>query len=143
MDAIKRAELPRGQYNQADHYRSMLGLQLPDNMAVYVGEYYSNIQLNVCNTDAENGYGYRITKDLRIMRPYEKCTRCGYHSLWNPDDSESRCRRHTLTRGWDTVFSYEFGSPITLEDAFQQFLDKQTDDWRAPVVPCHTSDRIY
>lgn len=124
-------------YNEADHFRNILGVQLPDNMAIYAGTYYSNIQLNICNTDAINGYGHYITKDLQIMRPYKKCTRCGYHSLWNPDDSESQCMRHTLVSGWDTVFSYKFGCKMSMEHAFQIFLDKQTEDWRFPVVPYH------
>ena len=112
-------------------------LWLPDNVAQYFNENHTTIDISVCNTDVEQGYGVRITKCLRILRPFCRCNNCGYHSLWNPDDTESKCRRHTYTKGWDTVFSYtlEIGEhKMSLEKAFDEFLKRQPDRLTLPVI---------
>ena len=114
-------------------------LWLPDNVAQYFNENHTTIDISVCNTDVEQGYGVRITKCLRILRPFCRCNNCGYHSLWNPDDTESKCRRHTYTKGWDTVFSYtlEIGEhKMSLEKAFDEFLKRQPDRLTLPVIRC-------
>jgi hypothetical protein len=84
------------------------------------------MQININTVDVENGYGRRIIQNLRIMRPFCKCNRCGYHSLWNPDDSKSKCLRHTYEKGYDTVFTYTIDSgeqkAISLESAFDEYL---------------------
>lgn len=100
--------------------------EIPDKMAIWLYEHYSNLQINVCNTDVECGYGIRRSGNVKIALPYERCNRCGYHSLWNPDDSEEGCRarggRHTLQRGWDDVFSWNIEGGWSLEDAFDSFI---------------------
>lgn len=122
-------------YSRAEHGRQVLGIeQLPDNIAEYMLSFHSNLQYNVSSTDVENGYGLRIEKRLRIMRPYRRCIRCGYHSLWNPDDSKSKCLRHTYEKGWDTVFSWNPESGVELERAFSIFLESQDADDSKPVV---------
>ena len=131
---VETLEKKAKKLSEADRNRQWLGISLPDNMALYTGVHHCNIQLNISSTDVERGYGRRVEKRLYIMLPYEKCSRCGYHSLWNPDDRESRCSRHTITRGWDKVFSYDFDSCVPLEKAFQQFLDKQPDREWMPTV---------
>lgn len=113
----------------ANHYRSITGLQsLPDNLAAYCGQHYCNIQMNICLTDVECGYGERISGNVALMMPYKKCRRCGYHTLWNPDDTESKCNRHNYDRGYDTVFSYDIENRyhnFSLEQAFDMFLKAQ------------------
>lgn len=112
----------------ANHYRRLSGIKnLPDNFAAYCSEHYCNVQINVCLTDVECGYGERISGNIKIMLPYKECTRCGYHSLWNPDDTESKCLRHNYKRGYDTVFCYDIENRnhISLEQAFDVFLKEQ------------------
>ena len=123
-------------YTSAQHYRDITGIEnLPDNVAEYLNSHYSNIQFDVCKTDVENGYGERITRRVSIMLPYKRCTNCGYHSLWKPDDSESHCRRHTYAKGWDTVFSFDMDKGGNLEEAFAEFLKRQPKSETEPVVP--------
>lgn len=118
--------------------RSFTGIvDIPDNLAEYMMRYHSNLQANVCVTDVENGYGVRVTKSIRLMRPFCKCNRCGYHSLWNPDDSDSKCLRHTYTKGWDTVFSWNPDSGVSIEDAFSEYLELQSTDESKPVIALH------
>ena len=110
---------------------------LPDNVAQYFNEYYCTIEVSICHTDVECGYGCRISRCFKVLRPYCKCSRCGYHSLWNPDDTQSKCLRHTYTRGWDTVFAYMIDTGETkpsLEVMFDEFLKKQPDSDYLPVV---------
>ena len=118
--------------------RERSGIQwLPDNIAQYFNEKHCTIEISVCHTDVENGYGCRITQCFRILRPYCRCNRCGYHSLWNPDDSNSKCLRHTYEKGWDTVFLYTLGAgevKMPLEVAFEEFLSKQPKSEYLPTV---------
>lgn len=114
---------------------------LPDNVVNYCGQYYSNIEIDLCNTDVECGYGVRISGGVKVMRPYNRCTNCGYHSLWNPDDSESKCLRHTYVKGWDTVFSWSIESDMELEKAFDCFLAMQPKDPHGRVVAAKFTGR--
>lgn len=123
------------------HGRERSGLPwLPENVAQYFNEHHCTLEISICHTDVECGYGVRITKCFRVLRPYCKCSRCGYHSLWNPDDSNSKCLRHSYTRGWDTVFSYSLDTgekKIAFEAAFDVFLSKQPKQETMPVIPVH------
>ena len=121
------------------HGRELSGIDwLPDNIARYFAEHHATIDISVCHTDVECGYGDRITKSFRVLLPFCKCQRCGYHSLWNPDDSGSKCLRHTYTQGWDVVFSYTLDTgekKLSLQNAFDEFLSLQSDgSARLPVV---------
>lgn len=124
----------------AQRGRELSGIEwLPDNISQYFNEYHATIDISICHTDVEQGYGTRITKRFRVLRPFCKCLRCGYHSLWNPDDSGSKCLRHTYSKGWDTVFSYTLDAgeqKVSLQDAFDDFLRHQPDEeaWALPVV---------
>ena len=103
---------------------------LPDNLAAYFNDRYCAIDISVCNTDVECGYGVRITKRLQVLHPYNECRRCGYHSLFNPDDTNSKCNRHSYKKGWAVVFSYSLDSgeqKMSLEDAFSMFLKDNPD----------------
>ena len=123
------------------HGRERSGFSwLPGNVANYFNENYCTIEISVCNTDAECGYGYRINKCFRILRPYCKCNNCSYHSLWNPDDSDSKCKRHTYTKGWDCVFSYSLDGAedkISLDEAFDLFLQRQSKLAYEPIKELH------
>lgn len=128
-----------GQKEYAEHYskRNPMYKCLPDNMIVWLNEHYSNVQFNVCNTDAVNGYGVNITFSVHVYVPFEKCNRCAYHSIWNPDDTQDGCRarggRHRLQRGWDEVFSWTSNNRnrTPLETAFQEFLGNNNNEYRA------------
>ena len=100
----------------------------PKNILNYMRHYHCNLQINIGTTDVECGYGMRIVQNIRILRPFVECSRCGYHSLWNADDSKSKCLRHTYGRkGYDTVFSYTIDAgekkTLTLEQAFDKYLE--------------------
>ena len=110
-------------YSEADHFREIAGINVPDNIAVFLNRFHSAIEISISNTDVENGYGQRIEKRLVIKMPYKRCVNCGYHSLWNPDDTESKCRRHTYAKGWDTVFCYNPATDGNLEQSFQNWLE--------------------
>lgn len=108
---------------------------IPDNIAEYMMRYHSALEASVSCTDVENGYGLRIERRILLKRPYCRCVNCGYHSLWNPDDSNSRCLRHTYEKGWDTVFCYDPDkSYLELKSAFSNWLLKQPNAWNEPVV---------
>lgn len=112
----------------------------PMNILRYMRDHHCNLQVNINTVDVECSYGRRIVKDLRIMRPYEECTRCGYHSLYRPDDSGSKCLRHTYKKGYDTVFCYTEDDgekkSQTLEQAFDAYLKQnEREDYGAAVVP--------
>lgn len=116
-------------------WKKAFGIQdLPDNMAEFLMVHASTLEISVCHTDVENGYGSRITRLLQVKLPYRKCNRCGYHSLWNPDDTNSHCMRHTYEKGWDTVFAYDPDNNfISLPDAFSEWLSKQPTEWIKPT----------
>lgn len=99
---------------------------MPDELAEYMMRFHSAVEASISTTDVENGYGIRVERRIVLKRPYCRCNRCGYHSLWNPDDSESKCLRHTYEKGWDTVFCYDPDrSHMELKDAFVDWLTKQ------------------
>lgn len=113
---------------------------LPDNIAQYFNDHFCAIEISVCHTDVECGYGSRISKAFKILRPFCKCNRCSFHSLWNPDDSDSKCLRHTYTKGWDVVFSYTLDTgehKMSLDAAFDEFLKLQPRSEFLPVIPYH------
>lgn len=109
--------------------------ELPENMLEFMKSRYINLQLNICKTDVEKGYGTRITKTLSLFLPYERCNNCQYHSLYNWDDSETGCRarggRHTLKKGWDQVFMWNPDDGVDLETSFQNFLEEP---WVQPLL---------
>ena len=104
-------------------------LQMPKNIANYWREHSCNIAITLCNTDAINGYGTRLSASVTISRYAEWCTRksCKFHSLFNNPDDESKCNRHSLERGYVEVFSWLGDSNNkgqTLEQSFQMFIEK-------------------
>ena len=112
----------------------------PLNILRYMRDHHCNLQININTVDVECGYGRRVVKDLRIMRPYQECTRCGYHSLYRPDDSGSKCLRHTYRKGYDTVFCYmeDTGEKKTqnIEQAFDAYLKQnEREDYGEAVIP--------
>ena len=121
-----------------EHGRELSGIPgLPDNIAKYFNDHYCTIEISVCHTDVECGYGSRISKVFKILLPFCKCNRCNYNSLWNPDDSDSKCLRHTYTKGWDVIFAYtlETGEhKMSLDTAFDKFLKAQSKSDMLPIV---------
>ena len=124
-----------------EHGRELSGIPgLPDNIAKYFNDHHCTIEISVCHTDVERGYGSRISKAFKILRPFCKCNRCNYHSLWNPDDGGSPCLRHTYTKGWDVVFSYTLDTgehKLPLAAAFDEFLKLQPESELLPVISYH------
>lgn len=115
----------------------------PLNLLEYMQKWHCNLQINIGTTDVECGYGRRIVQNIRVMKPFEECSRCGYHSLWNTDDTNSKCNRHTYgRRGYDTVFSYTIDAgekkALTLEQAFDRYLEMNPrEDDGASIKPLH------
>ena len=119
--------LEKKKYNDLNSLSNELGIvNAPRNIVRYMQKWHCNLQININTVDVENGYGRRIIQNVRIMRPYCKCNRCGYHSLWKPDDSKSKCFRHTYEKGYDTVFTYTIDAgekkAVSLESAFDEYL---------------------
>lgn len=100
---------------------------VPDNIAKYATMFHSNVAYNFNVTDGLNGYGILCHRSVVVSRLTRTCNRCGYDSLWNPDDMDSKCGRHTYGNvRYDPVFVWsETGNPLPLEEAFDDFLKDQ------------------
>lgn len=106
----------------------------PDSITEYMKRHHAVINISVESSACLNGYGQRADTMLELKLPYRKCQRCGYHSLWNPNDDNSHCVRHTYTKGFDTVFAYDPDKcNLSLEQAFCEWLSKQPQITSQPV----------
>ena len=104
-------------------------IDIPDNIAKYIAEHNGvNLNINVSSTDADYGYAHIIWYTVTLSKLTRTCHRCGYDPVWNPDDSNSKCLRHTYNNWrYDAVFTWgHMGSPsISLEEAFDVWLRSQ------------------
>lgn len=109
---------------------------LPANMAKYYYGHKCKIEFSAFSHDALNGYGKEITYTITLFLIYERCARCGYHSLWNPEPGMP-CQRHTVSRGMDVVFMYRWrkgDGKLSLEAAFDKYLSMQPTEYGMPTV---------
>ena len=110
---------------------------IPKNIATWIEEHDGvNVSVNFNSASGDYGYGHIIWHSVIISMLTRTCTRCGYDELWKPDDSESKCLRHTYNSyRYDEVFAWSGNdSQIGLEDAFNEWLDKQPSLYYKPAV---------
>ena len=105
------------------------GLQLinalPDTLKDLMMKFHGiNYSFDVCHTDVECGYGSRVSWSFKISLISKCCNNCGYHSLFNVDDSYSHCGRHVYgEKKYETVFEYINSGGKSLVD-FESVLNK-------------------
>ena len=101
---------------------------LPKNMIDYIRQHNAvNLQINFNHADADYGYGHMIYISVILSHLTRTCNRCGYDEIWNPDDSESKCLRHTYDKPhYDSVFIWNsYKNPWSLRAAFENWLNLQ------------------
>lgn len=112
-------------------------IDIPDNIADYV-ERYNGVALNITlnNASADHGYAHVMWYIVRLSMLTRTCHRCGYDVIWNPDDTDSKCQRHSYDSWrYDDVFVWSaWGSQLSLEEAFDDWLSSQSDKYWDPVV---------
>lgn len=110
---------------------------IPENIAKYISEHDGvNLSVNYNSAGADDGYSHMIWHTVVMTRITRTCSRCGYDPLWNPDDTNSKCMRHSYgAYRYDEVFAW---SPIendeTLAQCFDQWIDQQPTRWDDPTV---------
>lgn len=110
---------------------------LPENICEWLRQNDGvNVSVNFCSASANCGYTHRILKTVVISMLTRTCVRCGYDPLWNPDDTESKCLRHTYNPyRYDDVFAWEEHKDAnSLEDDFSKWLDANPKNCEKPMV---------
>lgn len=114
-----------------------INFSLPENIASWlVRNDGVNVSINLNNASADYGYGHMIWYTVVISMLTRTCHRCGYDRLWNPDDSESKCIRHSYnSERYDEVFAWSaFGNPLSLDEAFDIWQKEQGEYGYKPIV---------
>lgn len=102
-------------------------IEIPNNIVQYIYRNDGvNLSVNINSAATISGYGRMIFCTYVLSKITRTCHRCGYDPLWNPDDTESKCIRHTYDGyRYDEVFAY---SPDdegrSLEECFEEWLSK-------------------
>ena len=94
---------------------------IPDNIARYIEQHKGvNLAINFNSVSADYGYVHDIHHTVVLSVLTRTCNRCGYDPLWKPDDSESKCIRHTYGRWrYDDVFVWSADTnDLSLEKCF-------------------------
>lgn len=105
-----------------------MNFEMPQNIERYLKEHDGvNVAVNFNSASADYGYAHILHKSVVMSKLTRTCNRCGYDPLWKPDDSESKCLRHTYGASrYDPVFSYSYTkNPLSLEECFDIWLDRQ------------------
>lgn len=114
-------------------------ITIPDNIRDYLDDHYGvALDISIDSTDALNGYGEIHHEVVKICELTRTCRNCGYDPLWHPDDSKSKCKRHSYgSERYDVVFVWSpYHCNLSLEDAFDIWLEAQYHEEYAPVVKC-------
>ena len=103
-------------------------ITIPPKIEKYIEEHDGvALVISINSASADAGYAHLIHTAIELKELTRTCHRCGYDPCWNPDDSESKCARHTYgAERYDTVFSY---SPTkndrSLAECFDEWLSLQ------------------
>jgi hypothetical protein len=117
-------------------------INIPDNILKWITEHDGvNLKVDINSASADYGYAHVMHVTVIISMLTRTCNHCGYDQIWKPDDSNSKCRRHTFGAWrYDPVFTWRsksYGGDMlqTLESAFDTWLSKQTHDkgWN-PII---------
>ena len=119
--------------------RRIEDIKIPDNISRWAnGKNGVNIAVNYNFVDGCNGYAHMLFRSVVISQITRHCNRCGYDPLWHPDDSKSKCLRHTYsTWRYDPVFSWtDNQNNLSLEECFDYWLSLQPkeNEWNKPAV---------
>lgn len=111
-------------------------IDIPDNIANYISQHNgSAINITISNASANHGYAHIMWYVVRVSILTRTCHRCGYDVIWNPDDSESKCQRHSYDAWrYDDVFIWSDQFPhLSLEEAFDDWLSAQPTGYMLPM----------
>ena len=113
-------------------------IDIPDNIAEYIEDRDGiNLSININNADGNCGYAHMTWHSVVLSKLTRTCNRCGYDPLWKPNDDDSKCIRHTYY-SWrdDEVFEWRpTGNNLSLEEAFDVWLQSQPTSWDQQVKP--------
>ena len=115
-------------------------IHIPDSIARWIEQHDGvNLSININSASSDYGYAHMVYHTVSISILTRTCNRCGYDPLWNPDDTDSKCIRHTYNSPrYDKVFCWNaFRNPNTLEEAFNHWLElnkERENDWRKAIV---------
>lgn len=111
---------------------------IPDNLARYVEQHIGvNLSANFNSVAADAGYAHDVFHTVVLSVMTRTCNRCGYDPVWNPDDSESKCGRHTYN-GWryDEIFVWsERRNSDSLEESFAKWEKENEAHEKGMTVP--------
>jgi hypothetical protein len=101
---------------------------LPQNIKDFLKAFYTGVSIAQGSTDCLNQYGHATSTAVIVTMYSECCDRCGWHSLFRPveplnEHGYQYCKRHLIRRQYDTVFTWRPNNKISLEDAFNNFLN--------------------
>ena len=112
------------------------GFRIPQNIEKWLKDHDGvNLSINFNNASADCGYAHIMWLTVEISMLNRRCNRCGYDLLWNPDDRDSKCLRHTYDAWhYDTVFAWCANhNEQTLSEAFDEWEKSQPKAWMQPV----------
>ena len=108
-------------------------IEIPKNIQRYIKENDGvNLAININSAAGDYGYAHVIWITYVISKLTRTCNRCGYDVIWNPDDSESKCQRHTYDAyRYDDVFIYsEKDNDKSLEEAFEEWESQNRNPYK-------------
>lgn len=111
-------------------------ITIPENIVKWLEKQDgANLSVNFNSVSANGGYSHIVRWYIEISMLTRTCNRCGYDSLWNPDDSNSKCLRHTYEKPrYDVVFSWmPTRFQWSLEEAFDKWLKEQPKEYWKPT----------
>lgn len=122
-------------------------IKLPQNILDFIRRFDGvNVSINYNSASANHGYAHCLFISVSISMLTRTCHRCGYDSLHNPDDTESKCGRHTYNSWrYDVVFSWtQNENNKTLEECFNEWFAVNHDRFKQEkCVPIKIMDFGY
>ena len=122
--------------NDLHDLERLRNFSIPDNIVKFLKERNGvNLQINYNSISADMGYVHQLSHTVRLLMLTRTCSRCGYDPVWKPDDSESKCIRHTYgSWRYDRVFAWEENSEgLSLEECFEAWEAMQSKREDEPV----------
>ncbi len=110
---------------------------IPENIVKYLKENDGvNLAVNWNSAGADYGYAHTIWHNVVITKLTRTCQRCGYDPLWKPDDTNSKCLRHSFGEWrYDVIFSWsQEGNDESLEECFDEWMKYQPKKWYDPAI---------
>lgn len=99
---------------------------MPENMKKWIRCHDGvNLSVNWNAASADCGYAHHLFKSVVLSMLTRTCHRCGFDEVWNPDDSQSKCQRHSYNAWrYDEVFVWaDEDNNISLDEAFERWKE--------------------